>query len=86
MDGKRTIAEQILDNIAKIAADEPVERGYHLTAGFEQVLLALFRDSGISQKELQADLEERVRRHRLERLSPALTGKGSILEETAHGN
>jgi hypothetical protein len=75
-----SVADQILESIADVAASEPVERGHHLTAGFEQILLALFKDSGISQDELRANLKQRVERLRLERLSMTLVQSDTILD------
>lgn len=61
-----SVTDQILESIASVAACEQEERGGHLTAGLEQFLLALFKDTGISQDELRADLKTRVQKHRLE--------------------
>jgi hypothetical protein len=76
----KSVADQVLESIAGVAAGEPGERAHHLTAGFEQILLALFKDTGISQEELRTNLKHRVERHRLERLSTALIQHGTTLD------
>lgn len=67
MDVGGTVADTILDSIAAVAASETVDRGEHLAAGFEQILLTLFQGSDISQEELRRDLRSRIQRKRSER-------------------
>ena len=54
-----SISETVLDTIAEIAAFPPTGREDEIEYGLRDVVVALSFDSGISEEELQAEIEAR---------------------------
>lgn len=57
-----SISETVLDTIAEIVAFPPTGREDEIENGLRDVVVALSFDSGISEEELQAEIEARKSR------------------------
>jgi hypothetical protein len=66
MNSRGSVADLILEDIAKLMAFETSNVGHRIETRLEQILLALSLDSGIPLEKLRADLNEHSLRSRLE--------------------
>jgi hypothetical protein len=60
LDERRTAAREILDCVADAVASQQTRHSQYFTASLEDVLQALYGDSGVQKNKLRSDLQRRV--------------------------